>query len=213
MNFFKLSSIAFAAAFLSAGAVSAATITASNGGTVIASPLNVGEDNPTNSSIQAFNEGVDVLLLADLGVDGGTPISAGTRVDSHMIFLNTRGRTDVTDTATFTFSEMILGIMSSQAGTNLFASDGIVNGPVTYTGGNYGDNRGLEGSDTADFINVVGGMFSVNVGMHVTEPGDWVRVITASSVSPVPVPAGMLLLPTGLIALGAMRRRKKRKTA
>lgn len=208
MNKFTNSSIAVAIALLSGSAVSAATITASNGGSVIPTPLNVGEDNPTNSEIQAFNEGVGVLLAADLLVDGVT-IDAGTRVDSHMIFLNTSGQTEVTATATFSFDQEIIGVMSSQGGSNLFLSDDIVNGPVTYLSGGYGSNRGLEDNDTADFYTVTS-MFDIDVGMHVTEPGDWMRVIT---VSAVPIPAGILLLPMGLFALGAMRRRRNPKTA
>ena len=42
-----------------------------------------------------------------------------------------------------------------------------------------------------------------------TQPGDWMRVVT---VAQVPVPAGAALLPMGLFAMGALRR-KKRKTA
>lgn len=192
------------AVLLAAGASQAATITASNGGSVIASPATVGEDNPTNRSIEAFNEIVGYTLLADLAVDGGV-ISAGTVVDSHMIFLNTEGGLDITSTATFSFSERIIGIMSRTDGANMFASDSFLGGPVTYVaGGNYGSNRGLENAAT-DFVKFVD-LFTIDVGMRVTEPGDWVRVVT---VSAVPLPAGMLLLPTGLAGLAFMRRRRK----
>ena len=46
--------------------------------------------------------------------------------------------------------------------------------------------------------------------MYVAEPGDWIRVVTASSVSvPVPEPATLTLFGFGLAGLGAMTRRRK----
>lgn len=203
MKFHRYLAILTAAA-LASGA-SAATITASNGGQVIATPATIGEDDPTNRVIQAFNEGSSILLAADLAIDGGV-IAAGTYVDSHMIFLNTAGGLDVTATGSFNFSAEILGFMSSQSGTNLFTSDSILNGPVTYVAGGYGNNRGLENNDNADFY-TQNGMFDVDVGMHVTEPGDWMRVVT---VAAVPVPAALPLLLAGLGAFGFVGRRKRR---
>jgi len=200
-------SIVVVTALLAGSAVSAASITASNGGTVIAAPAMVGEDDPINTSIQAFNEGTGVFLAAALGVDGGS-IAAGTLVDSHMVFLNSDGQTRIEASATFTFDQVILGIMSSQNGANLFLSDNIVNGGTTYLPGGYGNNRGLESNDSV----TQNGLYSLDFDLIVTEPGDWVRVITASA-APVPVPAGLVLLPTGIAAFAAMRRRKARKAA
>ena len=211
MKFLKYAIAGFAASFAFSGAASAATITGLMGSSVIAAPATVGEDTPTNTEIQAFNEGVDILLALDLAVDAGV-IAAGTRVDSHMIFLNTLNDLLVTDTASYSFSETILGVMSDQDGDNLFDSDDILSGTIDYIGGNYGDNRGLEDNDSNDFYSIVG-LNQFNIGMRVTEPGDWVRVITASSVSAVPVPAGLILLPTALFGLRTLRRRKARNAA
>ena len=80
---------------------------------IIAPPADVTDDPPgaTNTMQQGFDEMQNVLLGADLTVDGGV-IAAGTRVNSHMIFLNTEGFAAVRETVRWTFDGTILGVMS-----------------------------------------------------------------------------------------------------
>lgn len=196
-----------AATILSLGAAHAATIS----GVPIITPTSIGEDDPTNKEIQGYNEIVGYTLLSDLRVDtnfiGGDDadgfISAGTVVDSHVLFLNSKGSKKISDRVTVTFSEKILGVMTDRRGAFMFASDDFLGGPVSYVpGGNYGNNRGLEGRDRITKIDD----FSFTLFMEVTEPGDWIRVVT---VSAVPLPAGALLLPVGLALMAGLRRRRK----
>jgi hypothetical protein len=48
-------------------------------------------------------------------------------------------------------------------------------------------------------------MFSINVGMLVTEPGDWIRVVTEAQS--VPEPSTMLLLGLGIIGVAVCTRK------
>ena len=126
-----------------------------------------------NDHQQAFNEKQGVRLTAPLAVDGGT-IPAGTVVDSHMIFLN---NPDWKATATadlgrvWTFESRILGVISDMGGVDLASSD-FLGAPTTFYPGAFA-NRGLESNDGY----AVSGT-SITVSMSVTQPGDWIRVIT-----------------------------------
>lgn len=208
MKFHKLLAIV-AATVLASGASAATISTSSAGGEVIATPAFIQEDNPTNTLIQAFNEGSNVFLTSDLAVDNdgtnGGIIAGGQYVDSHMIFLNTASGS-LSKSATFTFSQAILGVMSSQNGSNMFASDVLLGGGVDYSvvNGNYNDLRGLESNDS---YSISADLFSINVNMSVAEPGDWMRVVT---IAAVPVPAALPLLLAGLGAFGFIGRRKRK---
>jgi hypothetical protein len=154
--------------------VSAALV---NGPDIIAAPDSVIDDPPgaTNTHQQAFDERQGVLLVADLDVDGGT-IPAGTYVNSHMIFLNTEVGS-ASDTQTWTFDGVILGVMSDQWGTLEIASTPLLGAPGTDYPAVAFNARGMEGSDS---YSVSGNQITVN--MWVSEPGDWIRVITQGVV-------------------------------
>ena len=190
------------AALCIAGAASAATISSTGDFQEIAAPAAVTNGSPSsNGNILYFNEMQGVTLAADLTTDQGV-ISAGTRVDSHMFFLNrVRGRALISRSGTLTFARNILGTISDEDGALLSASD-FLGAPTTYANFN---NRGIElGGNNGDTVSFIGDTVTAN--LIVTQPGDWVRVVT---VSAVPVPAGIALLPLGLGGLAMLRRRRK----
>ncbi len=173
---------------------------------IISAPADVTDDAATNSGQQGFDEKQGVTLGSALSVDGGT-IAAGTEVDSHMIFFNTQGTTYGSHTnVVWVFSADILGVMSDSSGTLEAASSALLGAPGTIYPGSFGA-RGMEGSDA---YTISGNTLTVN--MFVTEPGDWIRVITASGgagPTNVPEPASLALLGLGLAGLGLARRKKK----
>lgn len=175
----------------SALSIHAAIIT----GPVIPAPSSVRDDAYRNTSIQGFNERQRVTLASPLAVDGGM-IAAGTTVNSHMILLNTGGRTPTSDAAKFRFDGVILGVMSD-AGGNLEAASSLFLGSP---GTRYPDALDQRGLDQNDWYSFSGNMLKVN--MNVGEPGDWIRV-----VSVVPEPSEYALLASfGLLGFAGYRR-------
>lgn len=185
---------------------------------IIAAPADASDDAAFNFGIQAFNEVIGHVLAADLMVDGGI-VAAGTRVDSHMIFLNSgpgnsnqlieHGAGGNQNAAEFTFNADIVGVMSNSNGSLEVASSAFLGAAGTTYPGSPFAARGLEGNPFDNTLNdwyqVAGSVISL--GMRVTEPGDWIRVVT---VSTVPIPAALPLLGGGLAALGFMGWRRKR---
>lgn len=189
---------------------------------IIAAPPDVNDDAAFNDAIQAFNEIIGHVLTADLSVDGGI-ISKGTRVDSHMIFLNSgpgnsgalveHGAGGNRNTATFTFDGDILGVMSDGPGALEVASSPFLGAIGTLYPVAAFAARGLEGNPSDgrrndDWYEALGS--TISLGMRVTEPGDWIRVVT---VSTVPIPAALPLLGGGLAALGFFGWRRNRASA
>ena len=175
---------------------------------IIEAPGSVADDAPgaENAAMQGFNEVQGFTLLSDLAVDGGS-IAAGTIVDSHMIFLNSTGLTSIRHgigqggPVRWTFDGVILGVMSNANGSLEVASSKFLGAPSTFYPGIQG-GRGFEGND---FYSIAGKV--LNVGMGVSEPGDWIRVVTQAP-APVPLPAAGWMLIAGLGALAAAARRR-----
>lgn len=166
---------------------------------IIAAPLSVIDDPPgaTNDHQQAFNERQGIVLGSDISVDGGGTIAAGTLVSSHMIFLNTEGTAQASDlSVTWTFGDQILGVMSDSGGTLEAASSSILGA----SGTTYPGSFSLRGLENTDGYSIIGN--TITVSMTVTEPGDWIRVVTA------PAPSSALLGVLGMSIVGWVRRRK-----
>ncbi len=180
---------------------------------IISAPQYVLEDNVTNTGMQGFNEAQGVVTTVAHVIDGGGSIAIGTKVDSHMIFLNTPGN-GITHhvNVVWTFDGIILGVMSDKPGNFEANSTFELGAPGSnYTIGPVDQvapysARGLElTGNNADSYVISGNQITVN--MHVSEPGDWIRVVTASNVPDGGVTAGLMGL--GLLALGYGARKKK----
>lgn len=191
-----------AAATMLASTASAALIGATAGGTIIAAPANVLEDGTSNTGQQGFDEMQNVLLGLALSVDGGS-IAAGTLIDSHMIFYNTAGSATTTSgPITWTFSGTVLGVMSDSTGALETASSPLLGAAGTIYELAPFAARGLE-AGSPDGYSILGNTLTVT--MQVSEPGDWIRVITASEV---PEPGTWALMGLGLLGLGLAKRKR-----
>jgi hypothetical protein len=199
-------------AMLFAANSQAALVSVSGQGKIV-SPKSVQEDYPTNTKQWGFNEQQGVVLTRDVFVDD-TVIAKGTKVDSHLIFLNSKGTKKLKKKAKWTFDGDIIGVMSDKRGTlikksnDLFAAfdDYFTKGKTLPF-----NNAGFEGSIDEYILNSFGAPTMLEVTMKVREPGDWIRVLTLSQdVSAVPVPAAAWLFAPALIGFMGLRRKVKK---
>ncbi len=206
--------LAQAKIILASGPLSSAGAAAS----IIGAPPNALDDTVTNLGMQGFDEAQGVTTTVAHGIDGGGAIAAGTVVNSHMIFLNSPGSLGLSHFGVdWTFDGAIIGIMSDRNGTLEAASTFELGAAGTnYTAPFVGSGpaapfpaRGLEGNNGTGVGADGYALLAPNVlrvGMIVSEPGDWIRVVTAVQV---PEPGTAVLLGIGMLGLGLARRRRR----
>ncbi|MBN2396598.1 MAG: PEP-CTERM sorting domain-containing protein [Candidatus Atribacteria bacterium] len=180
-----------------------------SGQDIIIAPEYAWDDAPgaENTHQQAFNEAQNVILTRDIEVDDGL-LTAGTLVSSHMIFLNTPGSSTTSDNnVDWVFDGVILGVMSDGYGTLEAASNDILGA----SGTDYPASFNARGMESADSYIISGN--SIRVSMHVSEPGDWIRVVTAGTTNNVPEPSMIGLLLSGIISLLGFKSIRKKNVA
>jgi len=177
---------------------------------IIAAPSDVLNQCVTGSGQLGFEEAQGVITPGAFSADDAVVIPAGTLVDSHMIFLNQTsvvlglGHAGVV----WTFKRPIIAVMSDPGGTLEAASTAALGAPGTnYTGGPtlgcvpFGPvgpapfpARGSESTGAAfpfahtacgagDCYTVAGA--TILVHMSVSQPGDWIRVVTVGAFNVV----------------------------
>jgi hypothetical protein len=178
---------------------------------IISAPADITDSGAFNTAMQGFDELQDVVLPRDIMTDQGV-IPAGTTVRSHMIFLKRANALVPSNNnqanVQWTFDGWVIGVMSDRHGSYELASTDVlgVTATTTYPTGTSYPGRGLKGnfgpSGPNDGYAISGNTLSVS--MKVTQPGDWIRVVT----SDVPVPSSIILFGTALVGLVGLRRKQ-----
>ena len=178
---------------------------------IIQAPSNVLDQCVTSAGQVGFNEAQGVITPAAFTTDGGDVIPTGTLVDSHMIFFNRQLATfDEISThseVVWTFKRRIIGVMSDVNGILEAASTAALGAPGTNyrlpatagcipfgtVGAAPFAARGLDTTDAGPHYNhqpcpadddcyTVEPPTTMRVSMHLSQPGDWMRVITEGAI-------------------------------
>lgn len=164
----------------------------------------VGSANFMSPNLYAFDEVQNFTLTANLATDVGlNPIPAGTKVNSSFV---TFGPSTTTENLLgyVDFNSPVLGIITSDA--SLLATNFLGDSGITYQDP---VNVGLEAGDLVTIDS--GTPNRIDWNTTASTPGDSVRVITATAVTPVPEASGVLLLGGVLLGLGSSLTPLKRK--
>lgn len=148
---------------------------------IIDAPDIIADDTPgaTNNRQQAFEERLQVTLTEDVRCSNGT-VPAGEVVDSHMIFYNTTAVSPTTDAnRVWEFGGEIICVMAERSGLLQAMTDNFLGAPGTSYPGPF-DSRGLE-TDGTDSYAISGNVLTLT--MTAEEPGDWIRVLTRSTIA------------------------------
>jgi hypothetical protein len=143
---------------------------------IISAPENVLDSDVSNLGMEGFDEAQDVVTTVAHNIDGGGSIPADTLVDSHMIFLNKPdgvGGTLTHANVTWTFDGIVIGVMSNSNGSLEVASSSELGASTTTYPTAPFSARGMESGDS-----YVVSSNTITVTMTVSQPGDWIRVIT-----------------------------------
>ncbi len=177
---------------------------------IIAPPSDVLNQCVTASGQLGFEEAQGVVTPVAFSADDAVVIPAGTLVDSHLILLNIGVPGGASHTGVvWTFKRPIIAVMSNPPGTLEAASTPALGAPGTNysgpptagcvpfgpTGAAPFGARGLETTlaaapfthtvcpavPTNDCYTVAGNQ--ILVGMFVSQPGDWIRVVTQGAIN------------------------------
>ncbi len=211
-------------AVIVSGTLSSGTVV-TNGGSfqIVAAPTTIGTNLVNSANVLGVNERQKVTLgaaqrLINANLASGTVIannaaavnavstviSAGTVVNSHLIFLDPAGSSTRGATGSVTFNGRILGFIlhdTGRNGVNFTSTNAIFGAPgTTYAA----MHSGLDGAPDAYAITGSGNK-TLNFTFNATATSaDFVRVITAV---PEPRSWAMMLAGFGMVGFGMRRRR------
>lgn len=184
----------------------------------IATPADARLNALTNDKVvRVWNEQQNISLHSSLDVDiSGTPgrydgngdlgdfvIAQGMMASSHYVHFDSPGNTSASAKGSIRFDADIIGVIvrgddRSDGRNRLDQSDWLSAGTLYSNGVN---NRGLELSAN-EFVEISPDRRTISFSFRISNPGDFVRVITGA----VPTPGSLVLAGMGLVAVGRRRR-------
>ncbi len=184
----------------------------------IATPADARLNAITNDKlVRVWNEQQNIELMSSVNVDiNGTPgrydgngdlgdftIAQSVMASSHYIHFDSPGSTSASAKGSVSFDGDIIGVIvrgddRSDGRNRLDQSDWLSSGTIY---GNGITNRGVELS-TNEFVEISADRRTLSFSFRISNPGDYVRVITRA----VPTPGSLALAGIGLIVVGRRRR-------